>query len=214
MTAMQTTAAVATARWGRPDDLADTGEHALVQALRAGDRDAYLTMVRRYTPLMLRLARPYVPSGAAAEDVVQDTWVAVLRGIDCFQGRSSFKTWLLRILLNTARTRGVRERRMVCWSALGGDSSDWEQCLPAEQRTPETTALGGETRTMVEHAMQALPDRQRAVVVMRDVQGWAADEVCAELGISAGNQRVLLHRARIQLREALRPYVNQTALSA
>lgn len=183
---------------------------ALVSALRARDEDAYLTLVHRYTPLMLRVARGHVDSRAAAEDVVQDTWVAVLRNIDGFEARSSFKTWLMRIVVNTARSRRVRDRRTVCAGALPEELGGWTETRRPEQRPPvapdpERHALGSETWQTVESALRTLPARQRTVVELRDVAGWTADEVCHALGISAGNQRLLLHRGRVRLRELLAP---------
>lgn len=179
-------------------------ERALVTALRRGDEAAYRILVRRYSPLMLRLARPHVPSQAIAEDVVQDTWVAVLRGINTFQYRSRFSTWLMRILLNTARKRGVREHSPVRWDALVAGTQPAEH-VPVRQVSPEATALAAEVRSAIETAIRTLPDRQRTVLVLRDVEGWPAGEVCARLGLSANNQRVLLHRARASVRARLGP---------
>jgi RNA polymerase sigma-70 factor, ECF subfamily len=186
---------------GNPGDPGE--EQELVAALRRRDEATYRVLVRRYTPLMLRLARPHVPNQAIAEDVVQDTWVAVLRGIDSFQCRSRFTTWLMRILLNTARKRGVREHTPVCWDALCPDSLDAGP-LPTEPGpAPEAVALSAETRGTLERAIRALPQRQRTVLVLRDVEDRSAEEVCALLGLSAGNQRVLLHRARAAVRAML-----------
>ncbi|MGH3793564.1 MAG: RNA polymerase sigma factor [Pseudonocardiaceae bacterium] len=190
----------------RPGTTADAGaqERDLVTALRRRDETAYRILVRRYTPLMLRLARPHVPSQAIAEDVVQDTWVAVLRGIDSFECRSRFTTWLMRILLNTARKRGVREHTPMRWDALGAEPMLTEP-IPAPEASPEATALSAEARVVLEKAIRALPDRQRTVLVLRDVEGWRAEEVCGLLRVSAGNQRVLLHRARAAVRAMLVP---------
>jgi RNA polymerase sigma-70 factor (ECF subfamily) len=191
---------------------AGAGERDLIAALRRRDETAYRVLVRRYTPLMLRLARPHVPSQAIAEDVVQDTWVAVLRGIDAFECRSRFSTWLMRILLNTARKRGVREHTPVRWDALGAEPLPTDP-IPAVGASPEATALSAETRVVLDNAIRALPDRQRTVLVLRDVEGWAAEEVCELLGISAGNQRVLLHRARAAVRVALAPRLDDLGLT-
>lgn len=201
-----------------PPRSTDTGaeEGALIAALRRRDEAAYRLLVRRYTPLMLRLARPHVPSLAIAEDVVQDTWVAVLRGIDTFQARSRFSTWLMRILLNTARKRGVREHSPVRWDALvaeppsGGPAAD---AMAAAQLSPEATALAAELRGALGTAIRVLPDRQRAVLVLRDVEGRPAEEVCTLLGLSAGNQRVLLHRARAAVRARLLPRLDDLGLT-
>lgn len=199
-------------------DAADSGteDGELVAALRRRDEAAYRMLVHRYTPLMLRLARPHVPSQAIAEDVVQDTWVAVLRGIDTFQSRSRFSTWLMRILLNTARKRGVREHSPVRWDALAVGSPPAEH-IGAEsvsaQATPEATALAAELRAALGKAIRVLPDRQRTVLVLRDVEGRPAEEVCALLGLSANNQRVLLHRARASVRARLLPRLDDLGLT-
>jgi len=177
-------------------------EAELIEALRRRDDNAYRILVRRYNPLMLRLARQHVPNQAIAEEVVQDSWVAVLRGIDTFQGRCQFATWLMRILLNTARKRGVREHTPGRWDALAASSAPAEP-VQAAALNPEAVVLATEIRTMLEQAIRALPDRQRAVLVLRDVDGWPADEVCTALDVSAGNQRVLLHRARAAVRSTL-----------
>ena len=198
--------AVATA--ARPDA-------ALVRALRARDEDAYLTLVHRYTPLMLRIARAQVASRAAAEDVVQDTWVAVLRSIDGFEARSSFKTWLLRILVNTARTRRVRDARAVCMGTLPDEVARWTDTARSDRPAPsdpEGSVLDGERRRVVEGALATLPPRQRTVVELRDIAGWSSDEVCRALRISPGNQRLLLHRGRVRLRELLAPHLGPSAV--
>jgi RNA polymerase sigma-70 factor (ECF subfamily) len=131
---------------------------------------------------------------------VQDTWLAVLRGIDAFQGRCRFSTWLMRILLNTARKRGVREHTHLRWGALGAYAAE---PVEAPERSPEAVILAFETRAVFEQAIHALPERQRAVLVLRDVDGWPAEEVCALLDVSTGNQRVLLNRARAAVRSTL-----------
>ncbi|WP_214368644.1 RNA polymerase sigma factor [Pseudonocardia sp. H11422] len=160
---------------------------------------------------MLRVARQYVMRQVTAEDVVQDTWVAVLRNVDRFEGRSTFTTWLLRILVNTARTRRNRERRTVPWPATPADAELWDVALrtdPAGTADPERRALSGEAWGVIDRALQALPGRQRTVVVLREVHGWSAEEVRAALGVSAGNQRVLLHRGRERLRDLLASHVH------
>jgi RNA polymerase sigma-70 factor, ECF subfamily len=188
----------------------DAPDAALVEALRARDEDAYLELVRRHTPLMLRVARSYVGRRDVAEDVVQDTWVAVLRAIDGFEGRSTFKTWLMRILVNTARTRRLQEGRTVCWSAQPEDAGLWDAAARAagfaEPAGPERCALGAEVWSALRGALDELPERQRTVVILRDVEGWSSDEVRDALRLSCGNQRVLLHRARTRLRELLAPF--------
>jgi RNA polymerase sigma-70 factor, ECF subfamily len=180
-------------------------DDVLVAALRARDEDAYLELVRRHTPLMLRVARSLVGSTEAAEDVVQDTWVAVLRSVDGFEGRAAFKTWLMRILVNTARSRRLREARTVCWSTLPGDAPAWDAALAGRPTEPGPLdrAVASEAWEVIRAAFARLPERQRVVVVLRDVEGSSSEEVRAMLGVSVGNQRVLLHRGRARLRELL-----------
>jgi RNA polymerase sigma-70 factor (ECF subfamily) len=196
-------------------------EAQLVEALRAGDREAYDELVERYTPALLRVASLFTPSRAVAEEVVQDTWVGVLRGIDSFQGRSSLKTWLFRILTNTAKTRGARERRTLPFSALAGaEVDDAEPVVDADRfdprdghwsqppgRWPEERLLAAETRDVIRSAIEALPPAQRAVISLRDIEGWSSEEVRDALGLTEVNQRVLLHRARSKVRTALEEYV-------
>jgi RNA polymerase sigma-70 factor, ECF subfamily len=173
---------------------------------------------------MLRVAQLYVSSRAVAEEVVQETWLAVLNGIGRFEGRSSFKTWLFRIVANRAQTKAAAEGRSVPFSALGDEElladepsvdadrfrgSDerfahhWTSSPPRWNELPETSLLSNETLAIVERAAATLPPAQRAVLTLRDIVGWDADEVCMVLGISAINQRVLLHRARTKIRKAL-----------
>jgi RNA polymerase sigma-70 factor, ECF subfamily len=202
----------------------------LLAALRAGDEDAFRELVDRHSPAMLRVALTYVPSRAVAEETVQETWLAVLRGLDGFEGRASLKTWVFRILTNLAAKGGSRERRSAPFSALaaaeddGGPSVDPERFLPADHEqwpghwalaprawpTPEDGLLSGETRAVVVAAIRDLPETQRTVIALSDVEGWDADEVCAALEISAGNQRVLLHRARTAVRAALERYFDES----
>jgi RNA polymerase sigma-70 factor (ECF subfamily) len=202
---------------------------SLVRRLRGGDEQAFADLVERYHTSMVRLALSFVPSQAVAEEVVQDTWLAVIRGIDRFEGRSSLRTWVYRILVNTAKTRGVRENRTVPWSSLvtdedrgptvdpalfrGADDDypgGWRS-FPREWQSSEGRALASELRTEVRRAFDALPDRQRVVITLRDVMGHTADEVCEILEISGGNQRVLLHRARAAVRARLAPYLEPAA---
>jgi RNA polymerase sigma-70 factor (ECF subfamily) len=186
-----------------PAERAPDADAELLDSLRAGQESAYVALVRRYTPLMLRLARPYLPNQAVAEEVVQDTWCSVLTGIDAFQGRSSLKTWLLRILLNTARSRGQREHRSVAYSCVPGEAASWDSLLEPVAVTPEESVVEAETFSVLGAALELLPSRQRAVFVLRDLDGCTAPEVCARLGVTSGNQRVLLHRARTHLRAAM-----------
>jgi RNA polymerase sigma-70 factor (ECF subfamily) len=174
---------------------------------------------------MLRLARAYVSTDASAEDVVQDTWLAVIKGLDRFEGRSSLKTWVYRILVNTAKNRGVRESRTVSWTSLVAAQEDVgptvdlsrfqgrDEELPGHWREPppmwpsaEAQVAAFEVRAQVEAALSELPYRQRAVITLRDIEGYSAEEVCSVLDISAGNQRVLLHRARAAVRARLEEY--------
>ena len=201
-------------------------EH-LTTALRDGDERAFATLVDLHTPAMLRVAMAYVPSRAVAEEVVQETWIAVMRGIDDFEGRSSLKTWIFRILANVAMRGGSRERRSVPFAALaaaedtGEPSVDPARFLPADHErfpghwaimparwpTPEDGLLTGETREVIARAIAELPDAQRTVIGLRDIEGWSSEEVCEALEISAGNQRILLHRARSRVRDAIEAYV-------
>ena len=188
-----------------------------VEALRAGDEATFERLVREYSPAMLRVAQLYVGSRAAAEEVVQDTWIGVLNGIGRFEGRSSLKTWIFRILTNIAKTRGQREGRSVPFSALGsGDdqavdpdrfAQDGQWASPPRSFRPEERLLGRETLDVVERAIAALPPSQALVITMRDVEGFGAEETRNVLGISETNQRVLLHRARAKVRQALEDYL-------
>src|SRR3954454_16196769 len=191
--------------------------------LKSGDQLGLADLGGAYRPGLMRVARMYVRDRAVAEEVVQDTWIAVLRGIDRFEGRSSLRTWIYRILMNTAKTRGQRESRSIPFSATGGDdeaSVDPDRFLgadhqwtggwmlgPSEWQTPEEELLQGETREAILAAIEQLPDQQRAVITLRDVDGFPADEVSDALGISDGNQRVLLHRARSKVRTAIESYL-------
>jgi RNA polymerase sigma-70 factor (ECF subfamily) len=181
----------------------------LTAALRRRDEAAFAALVDAYSPALLRLARTFVPSPAVAEEVVQDTWIAVIRGIDSFEGRSSLKTWIFRVLTNTAMTSGRKERRSepLAGRFLPEDHEQWPghwAIAPAEW--PEDRLLNGEAREVMLRAIADLPDAQRKVIGLRDVEGWSAEEVCEALEISAGNQRVLLHRARTSVRAAVESY--------
>jgi RNA polymerase sigma-70 factor (ECF subfamily) len=194
----------------------------LVDRLRAGDQDAFAELVRRYQRLMLRVTRGYVRTDAIAEEVVQEAWIAVLRGIERFEGRSSFKTWLLRIVANRAMTQGVKEARSVPFASLEDDDEPSvapERFHPAgepgagawsapPEPWPEDRVLAAETRAVIERAVDELPGLQRAVVSMRDIEGWTSEEVQRALDISAANQRVLLHRGRQRVRAALEAYLS------
>jgi RNA polymerase sigma-70 factor (ECF subfamily) len=195
----------------------------LVEGLRAGDEAAFAAVMRMYGRGMLRVAQMYVSSRAVAEDVVQEAWVGVLRGIGRFEGRSSLKTWLYRIVANTAKTRGVREARSVPFSSLGdggdedtvdpdrflgsGERFPGHWAVPPQAWAPEGRLLAEETLEVVERAIDKLPPAQRAVITMRDVQGFTSEEVCNALDLTETNQRVLLHRARAKVRSALEEYM-------
>jgi RNA polymerase sigma-70 factor, ECF subfamily len=204
-------------------------ELRLVTALRDGDEAAFATLVDRHQASLVRIATIYVGDTGLAEDVVQDTWVAVLRGIDRFEGRSTLKTWIFRILANRARTRAEREGRSIPFSALwdladepGEPAVDPERFLPADHPrwprhwsapprswadVPEDHLLAAETRAQIATAIAALPSSQRLVITLRDVDGLTSEEACQVIGISEANQRVLLHRARARVRRALETYL-------
>src|ERR1700742_3272140 len=171
---------------------------------------------------MLRLARSFVSTHASAEEVVQDTWLAVVKGLHGFEGRAAFRTWVYRILVSTAKKRGVREKRSVPWSSVAPDSptvdptwfrgaedpypGGWRE-FPAAWASPEDIALNGEIQAVLAAVLDDLPGRQRAVLALRDVSGHTAQEVCELLDITPANQRVLLHRARAAARERLAGYL-------
>lgn len=181
----------------------DSDDDLLVR-LRSGDERAFVSLVERYQDPMLRLAASFVPSREVAEEVVQDTWLALLRGIDAFEGRSSLKTWLFRILVNRARTTGTREHRSVpvaeAEPAVDPARFDGGGHWAAP---PEQWIVTDEDRKVIRTFIGGLPDRQREVVVLRDVEGMSSEEVCAVLAVSEVNQRVLLHRGRSKLRQLL-----------
>jgi RNA polymerase sigma-70 factor (ECF subfamily) len=197
----------------------------LLASLRAGDEAAFARIVTDWSRSMIAVARGFVSTEASAEEVVQETWLAVIKGLGRFEGRSSLKTWIFRILVNSASTRGQRESRILPFSSLpGGDDSettiDGDRFFPPDHRfpggwylaptaweTPEDGLLSGETREVILEAIEELPPSQRAVVTLRDVEGWPSDEVCDALELSEGNQRVLLHRGRSKIRLALERYL-------
>jgi RNA polymerase sigma-70 factor (ECF subfamily) len=196
-------------------------ELRLVDGLRAGDEAAFAVLVRIHGASMLRVAQLYVRSRTVAEEVVQETWIAVLNGSARFEGRSSLKTWIFRILANKAKTRAVREGRTIPFSALGPHEPavDPDRFRGPEDRypghwvshptsLPEKRLLESETLGLVQDEIAKLPPAQALVVTMRDVEGFDAAEVCNALEISETNQRVLLHRARSKLRNALEGYLN------
>jgi RNA polymerase sigma-70 factor (ECF subfamily) len=194
-------------------------ERALVEALRAGDEEAFRGLIARHHDALLRSAMTFVSSRAVAEEVVQETWLSVIAGLDGFEGRSSLKTWIFRILANRAMSRGAREARVVPLSSLGDEptvdpdrfGAEGAWASPPRPWAPEDRALAAEARDRIEDAIAALPERQRLVITLRDVEGWPSGEVCVALDISENNQRVLLHRARAGVREALAGYLEEPA---
>jgi RNA polymerase sigma-70 factor (ECF subfamily) len=203
---------------------ASTDDLLLVRRLLDRDEAAFESLVERYHAALVRLAILFVGDQSVAEEVAQDTWVAVLNGLRSFEGRASLKTWIFSILTNKAKTRGVRERRSIPFSALAGpDATDDDAAVdparfastgrwttaPArwDDHTPERLLLGRESRVYLEAALADLPPNQRAVVTLRDIEGLEPAEVCNVLDISETNQRVLLHRGRSRLRAALERYL-------
>ena len=190
-------------------------ERSVVAALRERDEATFMMLVEAWHGSMVRVAGAYVPSRAVADEVVQETWLAVLGGIDRFEERSSLKTWIFRILANRARTRAVREAKQVPFSSLEGDDGPavdpsafgpgggWER-LPER---PDERALTAELRQEIGQAIAGLPEQQRTVITLRDVAGLDGPEVADLLDISEGNQRVILHRARSRVRETLAGYL-------
>ncbi|MEO8264501.1 MAG: RNA polymerase sigma factor [Ilumatobacteraceae bacterium] len=205
---------------------ATTDDQRIIAGLRAGNEAVFAEMVDKYHGSLVRVAMRYIPSRAVAEEVVQDTWIGVIEGIDRFEGRSSVKTWLYRILIYRARARGERERRTIPMSALANDDS--APAVPTERfrgsdalwaghwATPpqrwdgdaEERLLAGEARAIIGAVIADLPPAQRDVIVMRDLSHFSAPEVCDLLDVTEANQRVLLHRARSHVRAALEQYLD------
>ena len=201
-------------------------ETELLARLRAGDERAFETLVERHYPTMLAVARHYVKTRAVAEEVVQEAWLGVLKGIDRFEGRSSLRTWILRILVNTAKTRGAREARSVPFASLAPEDDEpavepgrfrgaddpfpghWRAYPGNWQRQPDEALADRETLDVVLATIHQLPAPQRIVITMRDIQGCDSEEVCEALDVSEGNQRVLLHRARSKVRSALEGHLD------
>ena len=210
------------------DLLASPEDLAFVERLRAGDEAAFMALVERHQGPMLRIARMYVSTRAVAEEVVQEAWLGILQGLDRFEGRSSLRTWMYRILVNTAKTRGQREGRSIPFASLAGDDLDersvaetWFQGTDAEwpghwstvpaawSGIPEDRLLGSETLRVIREAIEMLPPMQAEVIRLRDVLGWTSEEVRNALDISETNQRVLLHRARARVRGAIEEYLER-----
>jgi RNA polymerase sigma-70 factor (ECF subfamily) len=190
---------------------------ALLARLRAGDEKAFEALVAQHDGALRRVARTFVRTDAAADDVVQETWLGVVRGLENFEGRSSLRTWIFRILANQARTRAVRDARSLPFSALEendgpavepsafGADGRWTSAPPRLDADPETNLLGAELREHLLRAVDELPPQQRVVITLRDLVGLPAEEVRDLLEITDANQRVLLHRARARVRKALVP---------
>jgi len=205
--------------------IATADEATLIAALRGGDEAAFARLVDQHTPSMLRVARGYVPNHQVAEEVVQETWIAVVKGIDKFEARSSLRTWLFAVMINIAKARGLRERRDAdaAIAAYTGGTVDPARFRTAEDPypghwkpdevpspfpdTPEGSVLGNELVDVARRELDKLPERQRMVVALRDMLGFDSREVCELLGISVANQRVLLHRGRAAVRQVLEDYV-------
>jgi RNA polymerase sigma-70 factor (ECF subfamily) len=207
-----------------PSEEGQPADATLVERLRAGDSEAFAELVQAWSPMMLHVARTYVSTDASAQEVVQDAWLAMIRGLEEFEGRSSLRTWLLAILGNIGRRQGVREARTVPWSSLNpaddagpavdpdrfrGPDDQWPRhWTPLGKprpwlRSPEEDTLVAEARRQLEDGLAELPEQQRTVVTLRDVHGLTSEEVCSLLELSASNQRVLLHRGRSRLRGLL-----------
>ncbi len=200
---------------------ASAADLELVQRLRARDEAAFMELVDRLTPSMRRVARMFVTTDAVADEVVQEAWVGVLKGLGGYEGRASLRTWIFRILVNIAKTRGQREARSVPFATLAGDDLDeptWDpgafnangnwSTLPFDWRgMPEERVAGHETLTVIGRAIEALPPMQAEVIRLRDVLGWSSDEVRNALDLTDTNQRVLLHRARTKVRAAVEAHL-------
>jgi len=205
--------------------VASPADLAIVERLRAGDEATFMMLVEEHQAAMLRIARMYVSSRAVAEEVVQEAWLGIVKGLDRFQGRSSLRTWMYRIVANVAKTRGQREGRSIPFSALAGDQDEpavdpeWFQAaterFPGGWRTfpddwrgiPEERLVAHETLARIGRAIDALPPLQAEVIRMRDVLGWTSQEVRNALDLSETNQRVLLHRARSRVRREVDAYL-------
>jgi RNA polymerase sigma-70 factor (ECF subfamily) len=202
----------------------DRDDEGILRALREGNEQVFSELVDRWSQMMLRLALSRVESRAVAEEVVQDAWLTVLRSLDRYERRSTFRTWVLGIVVNLARSRARAERREVPLSPESAPSVAQARFLPATHprwphhwaiepvawRTPEDELLAGETRKIILHAIDALPPAQREVIVLRDVEGMPATDACNILGLKDTHQRVLLHRARSRVRNALERYFAAT----
>jgi RNA polymerase sigma-70 factor (ECF subfamily) len=207
--------------------VASPADLALVERLRAGDETTFMMLVEEHQAAMLRIARMYVSSRAVAEEVVQEAWLGIVKGLDRFEGRSSLRTWMYRIVTNVAKTRGQREGRSIPFSALSGDDDEpavdptWFQAaterspggwmaFPDDWRgIPEERLVAHETLAKIGRAIDALPPLQAEVIRMRDGLGWTSEEVRNALDLSETNQRVLLHRARSRVRREVDAYLRE-----
>ena len=209
------------------DVVASADDLRLIEQLRSGNEEAFVSLIDRYHTAMLRLAMVYVTARAVAEEVVQETWMGVLQGLGRFEGRSSLKTWMFSILTNCAKTRALREGRSIPFSSLPELDTDHpepavdpDHFLSADhqwsghwisfpldwRKMPEERLLSRETRACLDKAIEALPASQRTIIILRDIEGWTSEEACSFLCISEANQRVLLHRARSKVRGVLEKY--------
>jgi RNA polymerase sigma-70 factor, ECF subfamily len=208
----------------------EVDDRSLIDRLRQGDEATFAWLLDRYTGSLHRLARSYVATASVADEAVQETWLAVVTGIDRFEGRSSLKTWLHRILVNIARTKGVREHRSIPFASLGSELDRDEPAVDPDRfrsardrhagqwatppvpwdEAPEDRLLARETLTAVERAIDHLPPNQQIVITLRDLEGWPSEDVCNVLEITETNQRVLLHRARSKVRGALETHFEDT----
>jgi RNA polymerase sigma-70 factor (ECF subfamily) len=218
---------VSTVGQEQPPGTAAAEESEQVARLRAGDEAAFRALVERHHGTMIAVASGYVKTRATAEEVAQEAWLAVLKGLGRFEGRSSLSTWILRIVMNKAMTRGGREARSVPFSSLASRdeaepavdadrfqraneplTGNWSSFPPDWGALPEEKLLGRETLEVVKRRIEELPEAQRTVITMRDIAGCSASEVCEVLEISAANQRVLLHRARSKVRAAIERHLD------
>jgi RNA polymerase sigma-70 factor (ECF subfamily) len=214
----------------RSNQSANLDELHLIERLRNGNEDAFVSLIEQYHTPVLRLAMIYVAERAIAEEVVQEAWMGVLEGLNRFEGRASLKTWIFRILTNCAKTRALHERRSVSFSSLADleinvdePAVDADRFLPADSSLPgqwasvpanwddmpEQRLLSKETAAYLRSAAEALPPSQRIVLMLHDIEGWTSEEICNVLGISETNRRVLLHRARSKVRRALEQYFGE-----
>ena len=199
-------------------------ESSIIDALQNGDEATFTTLLNKYQASMVRLAMIYVGDRAVAEEVVQETWLGVLRGLSTFERRSSLKTWLFRILANRAKSRAEKESRFVAWDGEfeldepavsperfipegSHDAGHWKVRPPSWEAIPEEVFISQELQSLIRQTISVLPPGQQEVIRLRDIEGWTAEEVCEVLGLSPVNQRVLLHRARSKVRSALETYL-------